>query len=47
MSNKPTPARGMVPTPEQQLERMKDLVREIIAVPKGEITPKRKKRRKH
>ena len=45
MKTKPaTPA--PIPTPEQQLERMKELVREIITAPKPKAA-KPKKRRKH
>jgi hypothetical protein len=40
---KPTPA--PIPTPEQQLERMKELVREIITVPKSKAKLKRTKRK--
>lgn len=39
-------APASIPTPEQQLERMKELVREIITAPKGKVAPKRKAERR-
>ena len=46
MKKKPaTPALG--PTPEQQLERMKELVREIITVPKPKAMRPKRTKRKH
>ena len=44
MKKKPeAPAR--TPTPEQQLARMKDFMRRILAVSKDEIRPKPKRKR--
>ena len=46
MKGKPSPLPPGL-TPEQQLERMKELVRQIVAVPKKKAVKARPAKRKH